>query len=52
MPTLLKDFPTEVRRAVLEKQLEIKTKTKEYKTNQTQALIEIVKEWMALKPKP
>lgn len=51
MPTILKDFPTEVRRAVLEKQLEIKTEKKDYKASQTHTLIEIVKEWMKLKPK-
>lgn len=49
MPTMLKDFPKEVRRAVLQKQLELKTEKKDYKTSQTHTLIEIVKEWMELK---
>jgi hypothetical protein len=49
MPALLKDFPSEIRRAVLQKQLEIKITKKEYKSSQAQALIEIVKEWMDLK---
>jgi hypothetical protein len=51
MPTILKEFPTEARKAVLLKQLEMKTNNKNYKSSQTQALIEIVKEWMELKPK-
>jgi hypothetical protein len=52
MPTILKDFPPEIRKAVLQKQLEIKTQTREYKASQSQALIEIVKEWIKLKSKP
>lgn len=51
MPTILKDFPSEIRKAVLQKQLEIKTEKKEYKASQSQALIEIVKEWLEFKSK-
>jgi hypothetical protein len=51
MPTILKDFPPEIRKAVLEKQLEIKTQKRDYKASQSHTLIEIVKEWLALKPK-
>lgn len=51
MPTILKEFPPEVRKAVLVKQIEIKTNLKNYKASQTYTLIEIVKEWMELKTK-
>lgn len=52
MASMLKEFPLEVRKAVLLKQVEIKTQKKNYKSSQAQALIEIVKEWMELKSKP
>lgn len=50
MPALLKDFPSEIKKAVLQKQLELKTEQKIYKASQKQALIEIVTEWLKLKP--
>lgn len=52
MANLLKDFPTEVKKAVLIKQAEIKSeKTDPTKFNSSQriALIQIVKEWIELK---
>lgn len=49
MPAILKDFPTEVKKAVLLKQVEIKTTKKDIKSSQSQALIEIVQEWMEYK---
>lgn len=51
MAAMLKEFPSEVRKAVLLKQIEIKEKKKNFKSSQAQALIEIVKEWMELKLK-
>lgn len=51
MPQLLKDFPTEIKKAVLQKQVDIKTEQKDYKASQKQALIEIVREWIQLKSK-
>lgn len=52
MPNILKEFPPELREAVLLKQVEIKTKKKELKASQTHALMEIVKEWLLLTKKP
>jgi hypothetical protein len=51
MATILKEFPPELRKAVLLKQIEIKTEQKNYKASQTHTLIEIVREWMELKSK-
>lgn len=51
MASMLKEFPAEVRKAVLLKQVEIKTNNKNFKSSQAQALIEIVKEWIELKSK-
>jgi hypothetical protein len=51
MAAMLKEFPPEIRKAVLLKQVEIKTQKKNYKSSQTQAIIEIVREWMELKSK-
>lgn len=51
MAAMLKEFPPEVRKAVLLKQVEIKTQKKNYKSSQAQALIEIVKEWIEFKNK-
>jgi hypothetical protein len=49
MAAMLKEFPPEVRKAVLLKQVEIKQNNKNYKSSHSQALIEIVKEWVELK---
>lgn len=51
MAAMLREFPPEIRKAVLLKQVEIKTQKKNYKSSQAQALIEIVREWMELKTK-
>ena len=48
MPNLLKDFPTEARKAVLIKQAEMKAVKKQGKYSQKHALIQIVKEWMGI----
>ena len=51
MASILKEFPIELRKAVLLKQAEIRVQKKNYKSSQTHALIEIVKEWINLKTK-
>lgn len=51
MPQLLKDFPADLKKAVLIKQVEIKAEKKEMKASQAHALMEIVKEWLQLKSK-
>jgi len=48
MPNLLKDFPSEARKAVLVKQAEMKAAKKQGKYSQKHALIQIVKEWMGI----
>lgn len=49
MPSLIKDFPTDVRKAVLLKQAEVKSDNKnKFKTSQKFILIQIIKEWMDL----
>lgn len=50
MANTLKDFPMDARKAVLLKQAEIKADKKHDKISQKHALIQIVKEWMKLKP--
>lgn len=51
MPQLLKDFPADLKKAVLIKQVEIKSEKKELKASQAHALMEIVREWLELKSK-
>lgn len=51
MPNLLKDFPFEIRKAVLIKQAEIKATKKSEKYSQKKAIEQIIKEWMELKSK-
>ncbi len=51
MPNLLKDFPIDVRRAVLLKQAEIKADKNQGKYSLKSTLIRIIKEWMEVPPK-
>lgn len=52
MPNYLKDFPTDVKKAVLIKQAEINSSPKMLKKHsQRHTIIQIVKEWLELKPK-
>lgn len=51
MPQLLKNFPTDLKKAVLIKQIEIKAEKRELKASQAHALMEIVREWIELKSK-
>lgn len=46
MPNLLKDFPFEIRKAVLIKQAEIKATKKAEKYSQKNTLVQIIKEWV------
>jgi hypothetical protein len=50
MANTLKDFPSDAKKAVLLKQAEIKSNKNQGKVSQKQALIQIVKEWLELKP--
>lgn len=45
MPNLLKDFPFEIRKAVLLKQAELKAERNQGKCSQKHALIQIIREW-------
>lgn len=50
MPSLINDFPTEVRKAVLLKQADLKFEKKNrFKTSQKDTIVQIVKEWMEFK---
>jgi len=51
MANLLKDFPAEVRKAVLIKQAEIKSNKVYEKYSQKNTIVQIIKEWMELKSK-
>lgn len=51
MPQLLKGFPPDLKKAVLLKQVEIKSEKKELKASQAHALMEIVREWIQFKSK-
>lgn len=53
MANLLKDFPSDVKKAVLIKQVEINSAPKLIKKQtQKHTLVQIIREWMELKPKP
>lgn len=51
MPQILKGFPADLKKAVLIKQVEIKSEKKYLKASQAHALMEIVKEWIDFKSK-
>lgn len=51
MANALKDFPDDVKKAVLIKQAEMKSIKNQGKYSHKHTLIQIVKEWMKLKPK-
>lgn len=51
MPNLLKDFPSDARKAVLLKQAELKADSKQGKISQKHAIVQIIKEWSVLKIK-
>lgn len=49
MPSLITDFPTDVRKAVLLKQAVLKADNKNrFKTSQKYVLIQIIREWQDL----
>lgn len=50
MPNILKDFPFEVRRAVLLKQADIKADKKLGKFSHKHTLVQIIKEWLGHNP--
>lgn len=51
MANTLKDFPPEVKKAVLLKQAELKIEKNQPKYSHRHTLVQIVKEWIELKSK-